>query len=224
MTALAPDAPLSAALLALESWCKEAGLPFDRAWGAPIEQLGRTLALAQARTNLVGDARPAALCEHIVEALTVAAVAQLSLSGVPRSAVDVGAGAGLEAWTLALCWPQARVVAVEPRKLRAAFIEQAALATGVANLRVIPATLASCGVTADFDVATARAVWPAAEWLARSRNLLAPRGVTAVHGSAPAILLADSIASPAWKARGARDVPGARRHAIAVFAPVGGAP
>lgn len=222
MAALAPDAPLSVALATLEAWCLEAGLPFDAAWALPIERLGRTLALAQARTNLVGDARPAALCEHIAEALAVAAAAREALGHAPRRAVDVGAGAGLEALTLALCWPLTSVVAVEPRKLRASFIEDAALAAGLANLHVIPRTLASCGLGAEFDVATARAVWPAAQWLERSRALLAPGGVTAIHGSAPGATLADSAASPLWRAAAFRDVPGERRHAVAVFAPAGG--
>ena len=223
MTTLAADAPLSAALLALESWCQDKKLPFEQAWALPIEKLGRTLALAQARTNLVGDARPAALCEHLAEALAVAAAAQEALGRAPHTAVDIGAGAGLEALTLALCWPQARVVAVEPRKLRAAFIAEAALAAGFTNVDVIPKTLASCGLGAEFELATARAVWPAAEWLQRSRALLAAGGVTAVHGSAPAAHLAESVASLEWRALASRDVPGERRHAVAVFAPVRGA-
>ena len=48
-------------------------------------------------------------------------------------------------------------------------------------------------------------------------------GVTAVHGSAPAAHLAESVASLEWRALASRDVPGERRHAVAVFAPVRGA-
>lgn len=223
MADLDADAPLSVALDVLGQWCAQAALPFDADWGAAIAQLGRTLAEAAARTNLVGDARPAALCEHMAEALAVGAAAQEALGSAPGAVVDVGAGAGLEALTLALCWPSARVVAVEPRKLRADFIAVAARAAGLGNVQVIQRTVASCGLGATFDLATARAVWPGPQWLERSRALLAPGGLTAIHGSAPAADLARSAAIAGWQPAAWRDVPGPRAHAVAVFRLGGGA-
>ena len=223
MLELNADAPLSAALDVLAQWCAQAALPFEAAWGPAIAQLGRTLAEAAARTNLVGDARPAALCEHMAEALAVAAAAQEALGSAPRAVVDIGAGAGLEALTLALCWPSARVVAVEPRKLRADFIAVAAREAGLGNVQVIQRTVASCCLGATFDLATARAVWPGPQWLERSRALLAPLGVTAIHGSAPSADLARSGTIAGWHAAAWRDVPGPRAHAVAVFRRADGA-
>jgi 16S rRNA G527 N7-methylase RsmG len=197
--------------------CVQADLRVDQTWRTPLRTLAQVLAETNARTNLVGNATPAGLCEHVIEALTLAAVTETGLGRAPRTVVDVGAGAGLEALTLALCWPQARVVAVEPRALRQAFVRTAATAMGLTHLEVVGKSLHGAALGPTFDLAVARAVWPPPEWLPRARMLLNPQGLVGVHGLGPADALAASLPAVAWRTLAARDVPGPRHHAVAVL-------
>lgn len=219
MSATTAITTMPEAFAELERWCAQAGLPFDAAWAGPLERLQAVLARVQVTTNLVGDPGPRALCEHVVEALAMAAATRAALGHAPARAVDVGAGAGLEALTLALCWPQAQVVAVEPRTKRAAFIALAAEAMPLRNVQVVQKNLASAGLRAEHGLATARAVWPAPEWLPRAAPLLAPGGVIGVHGKGPATALATSLALPGFAVAAVRDVPGGRGNAVAVLRP-----
>jgi 16S rRNA G527 N7-methylase RsmG len=206
-----------AAFDSLVNVCVQADLRTDPAWRTPLRALAQVLAETNARTNLVGNATPAGLCEHVIEALALAAVTEAGLGRAPRTVVDVGAGAGLEALTLALCWPQARVVAVEPRALRHAFVRTAAAAMGLTYLEVVGKSLHGAALGPTFDLAVARAVWPPPEWLPRARMLLNPQGLVGLHGQGPAEAFAESLRHVAWTTVAARDVPGPRHHAVAVL-------
>ena len=109
-------------------------LAFETTW---LEPIGRIMTLLQRfglRNNLVGDISPAAVVqEHLVEALVAIEAANKTLTAPPATVVDVGAGAGLEGLLMALAWPHATVIAVEPRRKRADFIELAADAAGVGD-------------------------------------------------------------------------------------------
>ncbi len=202
----------------LAAVCEAASLPFEDAWLPELRKLAALLAAGQARTNLVGDASEAGLLTHVREALTVAALTLDVRGGAPKQAVDVGAGAGLEALTLAIVWPDARVVAIEPRTLRASFIAETAAALGLQNLHVIAKSLHSADTGGRFQLASARAVWPFPEWPERARGLLAPGGVAAVHAFGPASTLGERLVAPGWQLRGARDVPGEKPYAVAILA------
>jgi 16S rRNA (guanine527-N7)-methyltransferase len=212
-------APFDSAFEALREQCSAAGLRWDDAWRKPLHRLASLLAEQNARTNLVGDATPAGLCEHVVEALAMAAATETALARTPATVVDVGAGAGLEALALALCWPQARVMAVEPRALRHQFIQLAIDELGLANTVVVGKSLHGAALGPTFDLAIARAVWPAPAWLPRARALLSTRGVAGLHGTGPAATFAATLAIADWRVVAARDVPGTRRHAVAVLQP-----
>lgn len=226
MTSAAAAAPADVWGL-LAATCAEHGLPWSAAWLGPLQRLAAVLARENALTNLVGDATPSGLAEHVVEALAVAAVTVAALGHAPQRVVDVGAGAGLEALTLALVWPTAQVVAVEPRTRRAAFTVQAAAAMGAGNVRVLQKTLESAKLGPDFDLATARAVWPPAGWLPKANALLTRHGVAALHGHGPPDALAAAVTAAlaqlaeaqqqAWHLAGVRAVPGPRGHAVAVL-------
>jgi 16S rRNA (guanine527-N7)-methyltransferase len=153
---------------------------------------------------------------HVREALTTAAGTLDVLGRAPNQLVDVGAGAGLEALVLAIAWPQARVLAIEPRKLRAAFIAEAAEALGLTHVRVIAKTLHSADLGRHFELATARAVWPFPEWPEKARSILTPQGVVAIHAHGPAATLGERLVAPGWQVRSARDVPGDRPYAVAI--------
>ena len=219
MTAADPSfaAAVESALDALADAARTHEAPWDDAWRPGLRRLAALLQQANTRTNLVGDASPRGLAEHLAEAWAVAAAARQALGRDPATVVDVGAGAGLEGIALALAFPQARVVAVEPRALRSAFIAQAAEAADTRNLQVIGKSLHGANLAAEFDLATARAVWPPDEWLPRAAALVTPDGVAAVHGNAQ---LAARLADAGWPVLVLRDVPGDRGHAVAVVRPV----
>ncbi len=200
--------------------CTQAGLRCELAWREPLQRLADVLAAANLRTNLVGDASPAALLEHVAEALAVAAATEQALGHIPETTVDVGAGAGLEALTLALCWPGTRVLAVEPRALRHVFIREAADAMGLEHLQVIGKSLHAAALGPSFELATARAVWPAPQWLSRARQLLNSTGVVALHGQGPGPALAATLTQVGWQVAATREVPGPRHHAVAVLRPL----
>ena len=205
------------ALAALEGVCHTANLPYEAEWLPALDRLGALLAAGQSRTNLVGDASAAGLISHVLEALTVAAVAVRALGRAPRRAVDVGAGAGLAALTLALAWPTAQIVAIEPRKLRAAFTAETARALELRNLRVIAKTLHSAAWDEPFELATARAVWPLPDWPQRAGALLTADGVAVVHTLGPATTLPERLVVSGWRLRAAGDVPGSKAYAVAAM-------
>ena len=205
-------------LAELAATCAAARLPYAPEWLPGLERLAALLVAGQARSNLVGDASEAGLLAHVREALTVAGTTQDVLGRPPRSAVDIGAGAGLEALMLAIAWPQTRVVAIEPRKLRAAFIEETAVALGLKHLQVIAKTLYSAQLDGRFELATARAVWPFPEWPEKARPILAPQGLAVIHTHGPAATLQDRLDAPGWQVRATRDVPGEKPYAIALMA------
>lgn len=159
-------------------------------------------------TNLVGDPSPTGLCEHVLEAFCVGALAQTVLGHDPDKIADIGAGAGLEGIALALMWPNTQVVAVEQRRLRYEFIQLVQRELQLQNLEVKGMSLFSAQLPADFELATARAVWPEHQWLPRARAIVRAGGLIALHGRAPASDWADVTA--------ALDVSGARGHAVAV--------
>lgn len=205
---------MSGSLQHLADTARLANLPWQDGWLAPLGQLSGLLLLGQARTNLVGDASPAGLGDHLLQALCVAELTVAA--GIrPLYVVDVGAGAGLASIMFALVWPDAQVVALEPRRLRAEFIDETAKALGLTNVVVQKRSLHSAQLQ-PADVAVARAVWPAEEWLPKAYPLLARGGAAALHGRGPAEELRETLAV-LGRVVAVRDVPGPRGHAIALL-------
>jgi 16S rRNA G527 N7-methylase RsmG len=212
----APDVEVEAMLDALAHDARQNGGPWQDDWRPGLRRLAELLAEFNARTNLVGDASPHGLAEHLAEAWVVAAATEAVLGHAPTSIVDVGAGAGLEGIALALAFPHARVVAVEPRPLRSSFITLAAQAAGVGHLQVVGKSLHAAQLGAEFELATARAVWPPHEWVPRARDLVTTGGVVAVHGNEQ---LVDRLAAEGWHTAAQRAVPGTRGHVVAIVRP-----
>lgn len=205
---------MTGSLQHLAETAREENLPWNDAWLEPLGRLAGLLLLGQARTNLVGDASPAGLADHVLQALCVADVT--ATAGVaPRYVVDVGAGAGLASVAYALVWPQAQVIALEPRRLRAEFLEETASSLGLANLTVQKRSLHSAQLQ-PAGLVVARAVWPADEWLPKAYPLLVKGGLAAVHGHGPAAELRATLAA-LGAVVAVRDVPGPRGHAVALL-------
>ena len=175
---------MNAHLAHLERAANEHHLAFESDW---LEPIGRILALLQrfgVRTNLVGDIGPAAVVqEHLVEALVAIEVANRTLEAPPATVVDVGAGAGLEGLLMALAWPRAALIAVEPRRKRADFIELAADAAGVGErVEVIRLELRAAHLP-PASLMTSRATFSVPRWLKLAHPRLAAGGIAVAHES-----------------------------------------
>jgi len=151
-------------------------MPWDKLEGLASQWLrfGRAI-------NLSGAKDLSALAEHVAEGLEVVALAERLGCGGGRW-IDVGSGAGFPGLIVAACLP-VEAVLVEPRERRAAFLELMMAELRVGG-RVVRGRLERYGVEGlaeRFDWASARAVFPPAEWLERSRALLVDGGITVVH-------------------------------------------
>lgn len=164
------------------------GLSLPQEWWQPLGNVFALLQKFNAKTNLVGKSEPSAVFqEHVCETLAlVNAVASVGKThravSAFTSAVDVGAGAGLETLVLALAWPTCAFTVIEPRRKRADFIELAADRAGVGRrVRVLRTQLRPQHQQNGFDFATSRATFPPAKWLQLAPGLVAENGLIALH-------------------------------------------
>jgi 16S rRNA (guanine527-N7)-methyltransferase len=91
--------------------------------------------------------------------------------------LDVGAGAGLPGVVVAICCPDVSVACVDTVGKKAAFIQQAALALALPNLRGIHARVEQmlpADVQGGFDVITSRAFATLSDFVGLTTNLLMP--------------------------------------------------
>jgi 16S rRNA (guanine527-N7)-methyltransferase len=95
---------------------------------------------------------------HVVDSLTGLEIDELREA---RHIADIGSGAGFPALVLAVALPEAQVDAIESIGRKCAFIERAAAAAGIANVRVQnlrSEELAAGEGRETYDAVTARAV------------------------------------------------------------------
>jgi 16S rRNA (guanine527-N7)-methyltransferase len=120
-------------------------------------------------TNLTGRLSGDDLADHALEA----SLASPLLSEGER-VVDIGSGAGFPGLPLAICLPEIRVVLVEPRKKRAAFLRHVVRTLPVENATVLEARIEEVGGQT-FDAATTRAVGGLSSWIGEA-GFLRPGG------------------------------------------------
>jgi 16S rRNA (guanine527-N7)-methyltransferase len=130
--------------------------------------------------NLTSIREPeAAVVGHVLDSL--AAVPLLRAAGV-RRLVDLGSGGGYPGLPIALALPAERALLVDSIAKKAAFLETATRAVGIAD-RVAVATARAEAVAADrrhrerWPAVTARAVAPLADLVELAFPLLAPGGM-----------------------------------------------
>ena len=104
------------------------------------------------RTNLTGPVSTEALVEHALESALGAGL-------LPPKAViaDIGSGAGLPGYPLAIAAPSIRVFPVEPRRRRREFLDAAARELSLANVQPSLASVRSLK-PASLDAVVSRAV------------------------------------------------------------------
>lgn len=99
-------------------------------------QLDRYVALLyeqSASLSLISKSdRPEIYTRHILDSLAAARVFDVA----PGCGLDIGSGGGLPGIPLAIVWPETRVVLLEARNRKAAFLEKAVRSLGMRSVRV----------------------------------------------------------------------------------------
>ena len=106
---------------------------------------GNTERLALRNIGLQPDSRGQLSVNRRYETAIPGVYAAGDVTGVTQG-LGITFNATLVALTLAICFGEAQVVAVEPRKLRATFVAEAAAALQLGNLQTIAASLHSAAL------------------------------------------------------------------------------
>lgn len=146
--------------------------------------------------NLTAVRDPAEmLTHHLLDSLAVVAPLRQQLAGRQPAdgqgfrLLDVGSGAGLPGVVLAICCPDLAVSCVDTVAKKATFIQQAALALKLPNLRGLHARVEN--LADRYDVVSSRAFASLADFTHWSSEALAPGGIwMAMKGKHPADELA----------------------------------
>lgn len=127
---------------------------------------------------------------HLLDSLAI--VPHLPMPAQAAALADVGSGAGLPGIPIALARPGWQVTLVESSAKKAAFLRQARLELGLANVAVEETRVERWHPLQAFSVVVSRAFSRLAEFVAACRHLVAPSGVlAAMKGRDPA----DEVAS-----------------------------
>jgi 16S rRNA G527 N7-methylase RsmG len=206
----------------LGAWTKSVGVVVS---GDGWERLERLVGLWQQygdAMNLVGSTSGEALAEHVQEGLQCVACAE-AVRPLDEDCcwVDVGSGGGLPGLVVAAVRP-CRMLLLEPRRRRAAFLDLGLVGVGMGRGRVIRArwsrstwndklvsTVESQRET-KFYILSSRAVFPPATWLRESEVAEVAEGVrgmtlchmdssaTEVDGQKPHVM----VRGPRWTVMG----------------------
>lgn len=124
--------------------------------------------------NLTAVRDPAAmLTQHLLDCLAIVPALRRRLKVGPARILDVGSGAGLPGVVLALCEPAWSVTCVDTVAKKASFIRQVAAELRVPNLEALHDRVEAMS-TPPFDLVTSRAFASLADFVALTRERLAP--------------------------------------------------
>ena len=145
---------------------------------ALLEKWNRTYNLTAVREPL------AMVSHHLLDSLAV--LPHLPLPAERASLADVGSGAGLPGIPLAVARPQWQVTLVEASHKKVAFLRQACIALGLANVSVHEGRVEAWQPAALFTLVISRAFADLAKFIAACAHLVAPGGVlAAMKGTYP---------------------------------------
>ena len=124
------------------------------------------------------------LTQHLLDSLAVIGPLRRHTAGRAARLLDVGSGAGLPGVVIAICCPEVHVDCIDTVAKKAAFIQQAAGALKLANLRGIHGRVEQ--VAEHYDVISSRAFASLADFVRWSDQALAEDGVwLAMKGRRP---------------------------------------
>jgi 16S rRNA (guanine527-N7)-methyltransferase len=122
---------------------------------------------------------------HLLDSLAAVTPLRRQLGGRPARLLDVGSGAGLPGVVIALCCPELQVECVDTVAKKAAFLQQAAGALKLPNLRGVHARVES--LAGPYDVICSRAFASLPDFITWSAGALAAHGCwMALKGKHPA--------------------------------------
>ena len=153
-----------------------------------FEQLQAHLALLQKWNrvyNLTAVRDPQEmLTHHLLDSLAAVAPLLRHTGGRPTRLLDVGSGGGLPGAVLAICRPELQVSCADTVGKKATFIQQVAASLKLPNLQGLHARVET--LAGPFDVIASRAFAALPDFVAWSRQALAPGGVwMAMKGKLP---------------------------------------
>jgi 16S rRNA (guanine527-N7)-methyltransferase len=154
------------------------------------------------------------ITHHVLDAL---AVLPRLPAGERLRVLDVGSGGGVPGLPLAIARPQWTIVLIDSNHKKSAFLQQAAIELGLANVEVITARVEDYESAAPFDVVISRAYSDLATFVETSARHLAAGGrLVAMKGVYPDEEIAQLPPGFRVLAAPALDVPGlgAQRHLI----------
>jgi 16S rRNA (guanine527-N7)-methyltransferase len=126
------------------------------------------------------------LTQHLLDSLSIVAPLRRHTGGSTFRLLDVGSGGGLPGVVIAAVMPMASVTCVEAVGKKAAFIRQAGLELGLANLDVAHARVEDLAGGL-FDVVASRAFASLRDFILVTNGKLRPGGVwAAMKGRLPA--------------------------------------
>lgn len=161
---------------ALERGVMELGLALP---GGALEKLQAYVALLGKwnRTyNLTAIRNPLDMVRyHLLDCLAV--LPHLPMPAQPASMADIGSGAGLPGIPLAIARPQWRVCVNDSKQKKAAFLRQAAIELGLANVEVHEGRVEAWRPASLFALVVTRAFADLAAFVAACRHLVVPGGV-----------------------------------------------
>jgi 16S rRNA (guanine527-N7)-methyltransferase len=176
---------------ALERGAEDLGIALP---GEVRERLMAYIALLvkwNASYNLTAVREPMAMVSHhLLDSLALLPHLPAGSEGDARLA-DVGSGAGLPGIPLALARPSWRVALIEASQKKAAFLRQAKIELGLANVEVHDGRVEELRSAQGFSIVVSRAFAELGDFIAACRHLLDRRGVlAAMKGKYPAQELA----------------------------------
>lgn len=125
------------------------------------------------------------LTHHLLDSLAVLAPLRRHTGGRPVRLLDVGSGAGLPGVVIAIACPEVAVSCVDTVAKKAAFVQQAAVALRLPNLRGLHARVET--LADPYDVVSSRAFASLADFTVWSAGALAEQGAwLAMKGKHPA--------------------------------------
>jgi len=122
--------------------------------------------------NLSAARTASDIAEHIVDSLHV-----VPYIDATANVIDVGAGGGFPAVLIAICRPDASVIALEPVHKKHAFLRAAARELKLANLEAFARRIEDHRER-DYDVACSRATFDLRKWLELGLTLVRVGGCT----------------------------------------------
>jgi len=169
---------------ALHRGVDELGLDLPQGAEAQLMRYVALLAKWNRTYNLTAIREPAeVVSHHLLDSLAVAPHLPMPARG---ALADVGAGAGLPGIPLAIARPQWRVTLNDSNQKKIAFLRQAAIELGLANVAVHAGRVEQWRPQTKFAIVISRAFAGLAQFTSRCAHLVAPDGVlAAMTGAAP---------------------------------------